>query len=664
MSTVEAPTETFAFESNVSRVMDIIIHSLYSNKDVFIRELVSNAADACDKKRFLSLTDGKPVSNLKIRVYPNRETNTLTIEDNGIGMNKEDLIQNLGRIAESGTKRFMEAMGKNKDDLSLIGQFGVGFYSGFLVANKMSVVTKGSQGEQNRWEASSDSLNQYSIATDNSEPIETTGTRITLHLKDESDQYLDDVALLALIEKYSEFIPFPIELQRNVSRPESVADTSKPVDADGTIPMKTVMKRVLEWQVVNNKKPLWLRPVKECQEEDYEEFYKQTFKAYDKPLAHAHFSVEGNVDFKALLFLPSEVPYELTRDMFSSAARSMRLYVKRVFINDKFEDLLPRWLLFLRGVVDSDDLPLNVGREILQQSRSLRIIKQRLLKKSIEMMTEVASRNATEYQTFYKNFGKYIKVGVIEDEKARDDLIPLVRFFSSTSNNDLISLPDYVARMPADQKFIYYVVGETRAQAAMSPALEKLKKKGYEVILVSEPIDEMTLQNIEKFQDKVITDAGKEFNEDLSEDEKQEKQKKNDDLETFRIWMKDVLGDRITRVEVSARLVDSPAIIVQSEYGVSPNMQKYLRAQAVVENDDKGQFANIFNQAVLEINADHPIIARLKKDHEENPDSEEAKEIVKMVFSTAALAAGYVLDNAADYSQSVVNMMTKLSSQK
>jgi len=309
MSSTETEAEKFNFESNVSRVMDIIINSLYSNKDVFLRELVSNAADACDKKRFLSLTDGTTAEgNLGIRVYPNRAENTLTIEDRGIGMTKADLIQNLGRIAESGTKRFMENAGKNKDDLSLIGQFGVGFYSGFLVANKMTVVTKASGGEQFKWEAEADKLDSYTISKDDSGiPIESTGTRITLHLKDESDQYLDDVALRALLEKYSEFIAFPIEVQRETNQPEQVPDTEKGPDADGTIPMKTIMKKVKEWVVVNNKKPLWLRPVKDCTDNDYTEFYRQTFNAYDKPAAHAHFSVEGNVDFKSLLYLPSEV---------------------------------------------------------------------------------------------------------------------------------------------------------------------------------------------------------------------------------------------------------------------------------------------------------------------------------------------------------------------
>ena len=341
--------------------------------------------------------------------------------------------------------RFLEASEK-KDELSLIGQFGVGFYSGFLVANKMTVVTKSSQtgDKQMKWEASADSLDGYTISEDDSgKPIESvSGTRITLHLKDEADQYLDEMALKSLLEKYSEFVQFPIELLQKVSKPEQVPDTEKGPDENGTIPMKTVMNKVDEWKVVNTKKPLWLRTPRDCTDEEYDEFYRQTFNAFDKPAAKAHFSVEGNVDFKALLYLPSEVPYELSRDMFSIGARSMRLYVKRVFINDKFEDLIPRWLLFLRGVVDSDDLPLNVGREILQQSRSLRIIKQRLVKQSIRMFNDIA-KNETEYLKFWRNFGKYIKVGIIEDEKAKDDLIPLCRFYSSTSGNNMTTLPAY-----------------------------------------------------------------------------------------------------------------------------------------------------------------------------------------------------------------------------
>lgn len=653
--------------------MDIIINSLYSNKDVFLRELVSNAADACDKKRFLSLTEGGASGDdedLGIKVYANREANTLTIEDSGIGMSLADLKQNLGRIAESGTKRFMENLdASKKDDVSLIGQFGVGFYSGFLVADKMTVQTRRADEEnkQWRWEASMENLESYTIAEEENpgdDTISGSGTRITLHLKEESDQYLDDVALRTLIEKYSEFVQFPIQLQRVTSKPVQEPDLSQPVPESGEVPMKTTMKKEKDWQQINTKKPLWLRPARQVEQDEYNAFYKATFGAWDEPAAQTHFSIEGNVDFKALLYLPSEVPYELTRDMFAAEARSIRLYVKRVFINDKFEELIPRWLTFIRGVVDSNDLPLNVGREILQQSRSLRLIRQRLVKKTVDMMSDLAKTNETRYDKFWKNFGRYIKVGMIEDDKVKDDLVPLYRFYSSQSGEKTTDFESYVSRMPEDQKNIYYVVGETRAQAAASPALEKIKSKGFEVMYLWEAIDEMALQNIQTFQEKSIVDVGKEQSgaDEMSEEEKDSQRKANDDLEKVRAAMKTVIGDRITKVEVSTRLVESPATLVQSEYGVSPNMQKYLRAQAAQDTDQEADFAGIFNQAVLEINPEHPIIVALREAVEQGDEanpSDEVRQKTELLFNTATLAAGYMLDNNAEYAKMVTQLMTQ-----
>lgn len=687
--------QEYQFESNVARVMDIIINSLYSNKDVFIRELISNAADACDKQRYNAMSSSSaPRTDLRIRVYPDRAANTLTIEDSGIGMNREDLVQNLGKIAESGTNRFVKSIGKeNKDAVSLIGQFGVGFYSGFLVANKIEVITKGSAGEQLKWEASIDNLGKYSIKPDpeaSIRPIEHSGTRIILHLKDDADQYLDEEAVQTLLEKYSEFISVPIEIQRSITKPitmpvtdmdnnatvtatasgESSSDSGSGdisnTTVSDTLRTKTVMTKVLEWKRVNDKKPLWLRPSKDCNSSDYAEFYRTTFKTTEDPLAQSHFRVEGNVDFRALLFLPADLPFELSRDMFSNAARSMRLYVKRVFINDKFEDLLPRWLLFIRGVVDSDDLPLNVGREILQQSRALRVIKQRLVRRSIDMMTELMRRDEEEFMRFWNNFGRYIKVGILEDGSVREDLVPLVRFFSSHSSVNATSLAEYVNRMPGDQKQIYYVVGETRSQAANTPALERLKNKGYEIIYVSEPIDEMTLQTIDTFAGKRIVDAGKESSSvgddsQMTEDEKKEKTQKSTESAPLRKWMKDVLGDKIMRVEISTRLVDSPATLVQSEYGASPTMQKYLKSQTVMEGQEREKLASLFNQAILEINMNHPVIQAVSQMHaQQQADSPEAKDIVNMIYHSAALAAGYSLENAADFSSGVIKLMTRL----
>ena len=450
-----------------------------------------------------------------------------------------------------------------------------------------------------------------------------------------------------------------------MTKPESIPDLSKGASEDGTIPMKMVMSKVEEWSVINDKKPLWLRSSKECSENEYTDFYQQTFKAYDAPLAHAHFSVEGSVNFKSLLYIPSEVPYELMRDMFATAARSMRLYVKRVFINDKFEDLIPRWLIFLRGVVDSDDFQLNVSREVLQQSRSLRLIKQRLVKKTVDMLIDLAASNHTAYSLFFKNFGRYLKVGIIEDERHRPELIPLCRFYSSfnsTEGDGLTSLPDYVLRMKPDQKFIYYVVGESKSQAAMSPTLEKLKERGYEILYVTEPIDEMTLQHIEKFADKTIVDTGKEASMDLTPEEKREKTIIDENFESLRMWFKQVLGDKITRVEVSSRLIDSPATLVQSEYGLSPNMQKYLKSQAVSDAPQTaGTLQNVFNQAVLEINPNHAIVKHLKQLTEQDPKSETANDMAILLYSNAALSAGYLLDNSVEYAQIVTKFLTTMS---
>jgi len=371
MQDVAAPeAETFEFEAEVSKVMDIIINSLYSDKDIFLRELVSNGSDACDKKRFLSITDesGSGGYEGRIRIMSDKEKNTLTIEDNGIGMTRAELKTNLGRIAQSGTKKFTEALGGSNDATNLIGQFGVGFYSAFLVAERVSVVTKSSGGEQLRWE--SEQASKYTISVDDSEPIEESGTRLILHMKEDADKYLDDFTMREMLKKYSEFIQFPIELWTEKTTYDTVPDEDAEV-ADGEEPKtKTVPRTENLWERVNLAKPLWQRSPKDVSDEEYEEFYKTTFKAYDSLEAKVHFSLEGQVEFRAMLFCPSSVPWELSQDMFNDKVKPMKLFVKRVFISDSFEEqLLPRYLSFLKGLVDSEDLPLNVSREILQKSK-------------------------------------------------------------------------------------------------------------------------------------------------------------------------------------------------------------------------------------------------------------------------------------------------------
>jgi heat shock protein beta len=390
--------------------MDIIINSLYSDKDIFLRELISNAADACDKKRFLSLTEDSTTSfEGRVRIVADKEANTLTIEDNGIGMSKADLKNNLGKIAQSGTKKFTEALGAGASATNLIGQFGVGFYSAFLVASKVTVVTKAAGEAQLRWE--SEEASSYTISEDSSDPIEESGTRLILSLKEEADKYTEDFTLRDMLKRYSEFVAFPIELWSEKTTYETVPDPDAEAKEGEPPPTKSVPKTTQVWDKVNSAKPLWMRAPKDVSKEEYDEFYKTTFKAYDTPDAYTHFSLEGQVEFRALLFLPSTVPWELSQDMFNEKVKAVKLFVKRVFISDSFEEeLLPRWLSFLKGVVDSDDLPLNVSREILQKSRVLSIISKRLVRKSLDMFKDI-SKDEAKFEAFNNNFGRYIKVG-------------------------------------------------------------------------------------------------------------------------------------------------------------------------------------------------------------------------------------------------------------
>jgi molecular chaperone HtpG len=700
--------------TNTHRVMDIIINSLYSDRDVFLRELVSNAADACDKKRFLSITaDGEAAgaSEFRIRLKPDRTARTLTIEDSGIGMTKTELVENLGRIAQSGTKKFAEALAKGDADLNLIGQFGVGFYSGFLAADRMTVISRPSQGEdrrQYRWESAAGS--SFTVAEDESEPIEGSGTRIVLHLKEDCDEYLDTVKLKTLLQRYSEFVQFPIELWTEKTEYEQVPDDNAPAPAEGEPPkMKTVSKKTNVWERINQTKPIWLRPPRSVTPEEYQEFYRTTFRMYDEPLNHTHFSLEGQVEFRALLYVPATLPYELMRSMFDETSRAVKLYVKRVFINDKFEELLPRYLTFLRGVVDSEDLPLNVGREILQKSKMLNVINKRLVRKSLDMFKDI-ERNATAYTTFWNNFGRYLKVrgsgcggwvdrwmgwvglgwdgmdgwtgacllalsdrphnhhhpdptlpqvGIIEDNDNRNELAKLSRWSTTESGDGVASLDEYVARMKPEQKQIYYVTGETKKRALASPALEKLRKRGFEVIILQDPLDEMAMQSLGKFAEKDIVDAGKEQQAETDE-EKAFLEEKGKELEGLREWFKKLLGKRVTKVDVTDRLVDSPAALVQSAYGMSPQMQKYYRAQSVQMGDDDAAGLDAqFNQAILELNPDHPIVRSLLGKVAAAPDATETLELGKLVYDVAAVAGGYDVEDPGSFTARVVKLLAK-----
>lgn len=643
--------------------MDLIINSLYSDKDIFLRELVSNAADACDKKRFLSLTDDSAsgTNGLEIKIKCNPEDNTITIEDSGVGMTKNELINNLGKIAQSGTRAFVQALGEGKvSDVNLIGQFGVGFYSAYLVANRVEVVTKSMQdgSVQYRWTSTADS--QYTIEEDVSgDPIEGSGTRLILHLKEEALEYLESSKMEDLLQRYSEFIEFPISVWKENTTYERVPDEEANKDLkEGEEPkMKTVPITTEGYQRVNNQKPIWLRPPKEVDDEEYQDFYKTTFRAaYDEPMKWSHFVLEGQVECKSLLYIPGMLPFELSRDMFDENARNIRLYVKRVFINDKFEDLMPRWLKFVRGVVDSDDLPLNVSREILQKSKVLSIINKRLVRKSLDMILDLAKdEDESKYVMFWNNFGKYLKVGVVEDDRNRKEIASLLRFFSNKSGEEFTSLDKYVEAMAEGQKSIYYVTGDGRENASMSPVIEKLASRGYEVLFATEPLDEIMMETLRSYKDFDVVDAAKENLklDDEDEDAKKQKEVLRQEFQQVADYLEVLLKGKIQKVVVTNLLTDSPAALVQGAYGMSPTMQRYMRAQAVASGGSLPEM----NQAVLEINPNHPIVRDLDRMVKEDKESKELEERALLIYDVAAMTSGYDVADTKQFAVRVMKLM-------
>ena len=659
--------------------MDIIINSLYSDRDVFLRELVSNAADACDKKRFLCITadtasdsssDNAQVTLTRpeIRIKSNPDDNTITIEDSGVGMTRDEMIANLGRIAQSGTKNFLEALG-NSNDVNLIGQFGVGFYSAYLVADKVEVVSKSVQDGAKQWKWESKAGNSFTIAEDDgpdSEPIQTSGTRLILHMKEDAGEYLEFSKMEELLKRYSEFIEFPIKLFKEKTEYKKVPDVEANKDLpEGEEPkMKTVPETTTVYEQVNNQKPVWLRSPKDVTTEEYEEFYQGAFRnSYDDPMKYSHFVLEGQVECKAVLFIPGMLPFDLSKDMFDENARNIRLYVKRVFINDRFEGLMPRWLKFVRGVVDSDDLPLNVSREILQKSKVLSIINKRLVRKSLDMIREIAEdEDESKYVVFWNNFGKYLKVGLIEDDKSKKDIEPLLRFFSSKSDEEYTSLDKYVEGMAENQKAIYYVTGEGRENARMSPVLEKLTSKGYEVLFATEPLDEIMFESLRQYKDFDVIDAAKEsLRIDEDEDSKKKKEAATEELKETIDYLESILAGKVQKVSVSPLLVDSPAALVQGAYGVSPTMQRYMKAQAVAAGaEDSSNFMSGLNQAVLEINPNHPIVKDLNAMIKSTggKDSKKTEDFALLMYDVASMTSGYDVADVRGFAKRVMGVMT------
>merc|ERR1719207_328573 len=714
-------SEKHEFQAEVNRLMDIIINSLYTDKQVFLRELISNAADALEKARFHSVQDESflgDTKDLEVKIEHDPEAKTISLIDTGVGMTKADLINNLGTVAKSGTTNFLEAMAEGAD-ANLIGQFGVGFYSAFLVADKVSVTSKCNEDPvQHVWESSADA--SFTVVDDPRGNTLGRGTRVTLHLKEDAHEYLAEDKLKDSAKKYSQFIQFPIyvkvkkevdvdadeeeddddeEKEEEKKDDVETKDDEEKEDEDEEEEKKPKKKTVFEWEQVNTQKAIWLRAKEDVTEEEYNEFYKTVSKDYLDPLAYTHFNAEGEIEFKSVLYLPKKAPFD-QMDNYWTKKSEIKLYVRRVLVAEKFDELLPRYLNFVRGVVDSDDLPLNVSREQLQQNKIMKVISKKLVRKVLELMKKLAKEEdsgddedeekdddeeekeekkeeekkdkkdeESTWAKFYKEFNKNLKMGCYEDDSNRSKISKLLRFTSTKSEEKDISLDKYLDRMQESQESIYYMSGDNMEVMKKAPALQIFKKKDVEVLMLSDHLDEPCIQKLADYEDKKFVSIQKaDVKLDETEEEKKKFSKLKDMYKPLTDWWKEKLTDltekgamkdagvKIEKVELSKRLTESPVVVVTSQFGYSAQQEKVMRAQSF---QNKDQVNMMSGRKTLEINPNHPVVIDLLNKVKASKDDAAAADTALVLFQTALIESGYDISDPTALVKRVYRLMSK-----